>query len=104
MDRFSIYGFNATTFTTEINTAGHLTDHHRAGLWRRFLSWFGNAYARAVIGLQVRDTTAGLASFQRAPKSLYTFARAGLLSSAPKRFGSRRTVVRQEQIVKPSFP
>jgi dolichol-phosphate mannosyltransferase len=39
---------------------------HRWGLWRRFLSWFGNAYARAVIGLQVRDTTAGFKVFRRA--------------------------------------
>lgn len=37
----------------------------RWGLWRRFLSWFGNTYARAVIGLQVRDTTAGFKVFRR---------------------------------------
>ncbi|RME46482.1 MAG: polyprenol monophosphomannose synthase [Chloroflexi bacterium] len=34
-------------------------------LWRRFLSWFGNAYARTIIGLQVRDTTAGFKVFRR---------------------------------------
>lgn len=34
-------------------------------LWRRFLSWFGNAYARLVTGLNVRDTTAGFKIFRR---------------------------------------
>jgi hypothetical protein len=33
----------------------------------------------------------------------FTSARAGQQSSAPKRSRSRRTVVRQEQIAKPSF-
>ncbi len=37
----------------------------RWGLWRRFLSWFGNAYARTAIGLRVRDTTAGFKVFRR---------------------------------------
>ncbi|MFQ5854802.1 MAG: polyprenol monophosphomannose synthase [Anaerolineae bacterium] len=35
------------------------------GLWRRFLSWIGNLYARGVTGLQVRDTTAGFKVFRR---------------------------------------
>lgn len=42
---------------------GSVDDRWR--LWRRFLSWFGNAYARTVIGLQVHDTTAGFKVFRR---------------------------------------
>ena len=34
-------------------------------LWRRFLSWGGNVYARLVTGLKVRDTTAGFKCFRR---------------------------------------
>lgn len=44
-------------------TGGSVDD--RWGLWRRFLSWFGNMYTRAVTGLQVRDTTAGFKVFRR---------------------------------------
>lgn len=33
--------------------------------WRRFLSWGGNAYARMVTGLKVRDTTGGFRCFRR---------------------------------------
>lgn len=32
--------------------------------WRRFLSWGGNVYARAITGLKVRDTTAGFKCFR----------------------------------------
>lgn len=32
--------------------------------WRRFLSWSGNVYARAVTGLRVHDTTAGFKCFR----------------------------------------
>lgn len=42
---------------------GSVDDRWR--LWRRFLSWFGNAYARAVTGLEVKDTTAGFKIFHR---------------------------------------
>lgn len=42
---------------------GSVDDRWR--LWRRFLSWFGNAYARAVTGLEVRDATAGFKVFRR---------------------------------------
>ena len=35
----------------------------RWSLWRRFLSWGGNVYARAVTGLKVRDATAGFKCF-----------------------------------------
>lgn len=34
-------------------------------LWRKFLSWAGNLYARFVTGLQVHDTTAGFKCFRR---------------------------------------
>ena len=37
----------------------------RWSLWRRFLSWGGNAYARAVTGLRVRDATGGFRCFRR---------------------------------------
>lgn len=37
----------------------------RWGLRRRFLSWFGNVYARTITGLQVYDTTAGFKVFRR---------------------------------------
>lgn len=33
-------------------------------LWRRFLSWGGNVYARLITGLPVRDTTAGFKCFR----------------------------------------
>jgi dolichol-phosphate mannosyltransferase len=33
--------------------------------WRRFLSWGGNAYARAITGLRVQDATAGFRCFRR---------------------------------------
>ncbi len=33
--------------------------------WRRFLSWGGNAYARAVTGLRVHDATGGFRCFRR---------------------------------------
>ncbi|MHB1133041.1 MAG: polyprenol monophosphomannose synthase [Chloroflexota bacterium] len=36
----------------------------RWSLWRRFLSWGGNVYARAITGLKVRDTTAGFKCFR----------------------------------------
>jgi dolichol-phosphate mannosyltransferase len=32
--------------------------------WRRFLSWGGNVYARAITGLKVKDTTAGFKCFR----------------------------------------
>lgn len=35
-------------------------------LWRRFLSRFGNAYARTIIGLRIRDATSGFRVFRRA--------------------------------------
>ncbi|MCL4459698.1 MAG: polyprenol monophosphomannose synthase [Chloroflexi bacterium] len=35
--------------------------------WRRFLSWWANSlYARLILGLQVRDSTAGFKCFRRA--------------------------------------
>ena len=34
--------------------------------WRRFLSWGGNVYARAITGLRVHDTTAGFKCFRAA--------------------------------------
>jgi len=37
----------------------------RWGLWRKFLSRFGNLYARLVTGLKVRDATAGYKVFRR---------------------------------------
>lgn len=36
----------------------------RWSLWRRFLSWGGNLYARAITGLKVRDATAGFKCFR----------------------------------------
>jgi len=33
--------------------------------WRRFLSWGGNAYARLITGLRIRDATAGFRCFRR---------------------------------------
>ncbi|MBI2862109.1 MAG: polyprenol monophosphomannose synthase, partial [Chloroflexi bacterium] len=37
----------------------------RWSLWRRFLSWGGNVYARLITGLKVLDTTAGFKCFSR---------------------------------------
>lgn len=37
----------------------------RWGLWRKFLSWGGNFYARLITGLKVFDTTAGFKCFRR---------------------------------------
>lgn len=33
--------------------------------WRKFISWWGSAYARRILGLQVRDATAGFKLFRR---------------------------------------
>ncbi len=44
-------------------SGGAVDDRWR--LWRRFLSRLGNAYARAVTGLEVKDTTAGFKVFRR---------------------------------------
>jgi dolichol-phosphate mannosyltransferase len=33
--------------------------------WRRFLSWGGNAYARAITGLRIHDATGGFRCFRR---------------------------------------
>ncbi|MCS6802512.1 MAG: polyprenol monophosphomannose synthase [Chloroflexota bacterium] len=33
--------------------------------WRKFISWWGSAYARAILGLRVRDATAGFKLFRR---------------------------------------
>ncbi len=38
----------------------------RWSLWRRFLSWGGNVYARLITGLRVRDATAGFKCFRAA--------------------------------------
>ncbi|MBI2303909.1 MAG: polyprenol monophosphomannose synthase [Chloroflexi bacterium] len=35
------------------------------GLWRKFLSWGGNVYARWVTGVRVKDATAGFKCFRR---------------------------------------
>jgi dolichol-phosphate mannosyltransferase len=37
----------------------------RWSLWRRFLSWGGNFYARTITRLRVRDTTGGFRCFRR---------------------------------------
>ena len=37
----------------------------RWSLWRHFLSWGGNLYARLITGLQVRDATSGFKCFRR---------------------------------------
>lgn len=34
-------------------------------IWRKGLSWFGNAYARAILGLPIRDTTGGYRLWRR---------------------------------------
>ena len=34
-------------------------------IWRRFISWWGSAYARAILGLRVHDATAGFKLFRR---------------------------------------
>ena len=34
--------------------------------WRKGLSWFGNAYARTILGLPIRDTTGGYRLWRRA--------------------------------------
>jgi dolichol-phosphate mannosyltransferase len=33
--------------------------------WRKFISWWGSAYARRILGLRVRDATAGFKLFRR---------------------------------------
>jgi dolichol-phosphate mannosyltransferase len=33
--------------------------------WRKFISWWGSAYARAILGLRVHDATAGFKLFRR---------------------------------------
>jgi dolichol-phosphate mannosyltransferase len=33
--------------------------------WRKALSWFGNYYARTILGLQVRDVTAGFKAWRK---------------------------------------
>jgi len=42
---------------------GQLDEHW--GIGRVFLSWFGNAYARAILGLSVLDTTGGYRLWRR---------------------------------------
>ncbi|MCK4693818.1 MAG: polyprenol monophosphomannose synthase [Anaerolineales bacterium] len=42
---------------------GQLDEHW--GIGRVFLSWFGNAYARAILGLRVLDTTGGYRLWRR---------------------------------------
>jgi dolichol-phosphate mannosyltransferase len=42
---------------------GQLDEHW--GIGRVFLSWFGNAYARAILGLNVLDTTGGYRLWRR---------------------------------------
>ncbi len=34
-------------------------------IWRKFISWWGSAYSRAILGLRVHDTTAGFKMFRR---------------------------------------
>lgn len=34
-------------------------------VWRKFLSWWGSVYSRAILGLTVHDTTAGFKCFHR---------------------------------------
>lgn len=34
-------------------------------VWRKFISWWGSAYARAILGLKVHDATAGFKLFRR---------------------------------------
>ena len=36
------------------------------GGWRRFVSWFANFYSRMILGLRIRDMTAGFKLWQRA--------------------------------------
>ena len=36
------------------------------GAWRRFVSWWANLYSRAILGLRVRDMTAGFKIWRRA--------------------------------------
>ncbi len=35
------------------------------GLWRRFVSWWANLYSRLILGLRIRDMTAGFKLWQR---------------------------------------
>lgn len=35
------------------------------GRWRRFVSWWANAYSRAILGIRVRDMTAGFKLWRR---------------------------------------
>ena len=35
------------------------------GWWRRFMSWWANLYSRAILGLRIRDMTAGFKLWQR---------------------------------------
>jgi len=35
------------------------------GLWRRFVSWWANLYSRMILGLRIRDMTAGFKLWQR---------------------------------------
>ncbi len=35
------------------------------GLWRRFVSWWANLYSRIILGLRIRDMTAGFKLWQR---------------------------------------
>lgn len=37
----------------------------RWAAWRRFLSWFANAYSRQILGLRIRDMTAGFKLWRR---------------------------------------
>lgn len=37
----------------------------RWALWRRFLSWFANLYSRLILGLRIRDITAGFKLWRR---------------------------------------
>ena len=39
---------------------------HNWPFWRKGLSWFGNAYARTILGLPIRDTTGGYRLWRRA--------------------------------------
>ncbi len=34
-------------------------------VWRKFISWWGSTYSRAILGLKVHDTTAGFKLFRR---------------------------------------
>ena len=50
---------------------GSLDDHWP--IWRKFLSWFGNTYARIILGLPIKDATGAYRLWQREALEIIPF-------------------------------